>query len=76
MKRLDRAVTPVCMRKEPMLVHAFLRARNMSEPASKSFDAIIAAIQSLASTMASSSSLSASSPTIAQRGLRLCSRTC
>ncbi len=36
------------VRDEPLLVHAFLRARNMSEPAAKSFAAIIAAIKRFA----------------------------
>jgi acetyl esterase len=36
------------VRDEPLLVHAFLRARNMSEPAAKSFAAIIAAIRQFA----------------------------
>ena len=36
------------VRDEPLLVHAFLRARNMSVPARKSFDAITAACASLA----------------------------
>ena len=36
------------VRDEPLLVHAFLRARNMSAPARRSFDAITAACASLA----------------------------
>jgi acetyl esterase len=36
------------VRDEPLLIHAFLRARNMSEPAAKSFAAIIAAIKRFA----------------------------
>lgn len=36
------------VRDEPQLVHAFLRARNMSQPARRSFDAITAACASLA----------------------------
>lgn len=36
------------VRGEPLLVHSFLRARNMSVPARKSFDAITAACASLA----------------------------
>ncbi|WP_210328714.1 hypothetical protein [Mesorhizobium amorphae] len=33
------------LRHEPLLVHAFLRARHMSKPAGDSFDAIIAAVR-------------------------------
>jgi acetyl esterase len=33
------------VRNEPLLIHAFLRARHMSEPAKQSFAAIIAAIR-------------------------------
>jgi acetyl esterase len=36
------------VRDEPLLVHAFLRARHMSEPAAKSFSEIIAAIRRFA----------------------------
>jgi acetyl esterase len=36
------------VRDEPLLIHAFLRARHMSEPAAKSFAAIIAAIKRFA----------------------------
>lgn len=36
------------VRDEPLLVHAFIRARNMSVPARKSFDAITAACATLA----------------------------
>lgn len=36
------------VREEPLLVHAFLRARQMSDPAAKSFAAIIAAIRRFA----------------------------
>jgi acetyl esterase len=36
------------VRDEPLLIHAFLRARHMSEPAKKSFAAIIAAIRKFA----------------------------
>ena len=39
---------PAEVRDEPLLVHAFLRARHMSEPAAKSFAAIIAAIRRFA----------------------------
>ena len=36
------------VRDEPLLVHAFIRARNMSAPARRSFDAITAACAALA----------------------------
>ena len=36
------------LREEPLLIHAFLRARHMSEPAAKSFKAIVAAIKGFA----------------------------
>ncbi len=36
------------VREEPLLVHAFLRARHMSQPAAASFQAIIAAIKGFA----------------------------
>ena len=46
--RLTAAGVPALVRDEPLLVHAFLRARNMSAPARASFDAITAACASLA----------------------------
>ena len=46
--RLAAAGVPAMVRDEPLLVHAFLRARNMSLPARASFDAITAACASLA----------------------------
>ena len=46
--RLTAAGAPAMVRDEPLLVHAFLRARNMSAPARASFDAITAACASLA----------------------------
>jgi acetyl esterase len=46
--RLSAAGVPAKVRDEPQLVHAFLRARNMSAPARASFDAITAACASLA----------------------------
>lgn len=46
--RLDEAGIPADVRDEPLLVHGFLRARNMSVPARASFDAITAACASLA----------------------------
>jgi acetyl esterase len=36
------------LREEPMLIHAYLRARHMSQPAAASFQAIIAAIRGFA----------------------------
>ena len=46
--RLAAAGVPAMVRDEPLLVHAFLRARNMSLPARASFDCITAACASLA----------------------------
>ena len=46
--RLAAAGVPAMVRDEPLLVHAFLRARNMSVAARHSFDAITAACASLA----------------------------
>jgi acetyl esterase len=45
---LRRAGVPAQVRDEPLLVHAFIRARNMSVPARASFDAIIKACATLA----------------------------
>ncbi len=45
--KLRQAGVPVHVRHEPLLVHAFLRARHMSEPAAASFSAIVNAIQHL-----------------------------
>jgi hypothetical protein len=36
------------LREEPLLIHAYLRARHMSQPAAASFQAIIAAIRGFA----------------------------
>lgn len=47
-ERLTAAGVPAMVRDEPLLVHAFLRARNMSLPARASFDCITAACASLA----------------------------
>ncbi|MCB1380762.1 MAG: alpha/beta hydrolase [Alphaproteobacteria bacterium] len=47
-RRLSAAGVASVVRDEPLLVHAFIRARNMSAPARASFDAIIAACTSLA----------------------------
>jgi acetyl esterase len=46
--RLTAAGVTARVRDEPLLVHAFLRARNMSAPARASFEAITAACASLA----------------------------
>lgn len=46
--RLMAAGVPVQVRDEPRLVHGFLRARDMSQPARQSFDAIISACHTLA----------------------------
>jgi acetyl esterase len=46
--RLRAAGVPAQVRDEPLLVHAYLRARHMSEPARASFAAIVAAVRSLA----------------------------
>lgn len=46
--RLTAAGIPAFVRHEPLLVHAFLRARHMSEPARDSFRAITEAVFSLA----------------------------
>ena len=45
--KLRQAGVPVHVRHEPLLVHAFLRARHMSEPARGSFSAIVNAIHHL-----------------------------
>jgi len=47
-ERLRAAGIPASVRHEPLLVHAFLRARHMSRPAADSFAAIVAAVRSLA----------------------------
>jgi len=46
--RLNAAGVPALVRDDPLLVHAFLRARHMSEPAADAFRAIVEAIFSLA----------------------------
>lgn len=45
--KLRAANIPVKVRQEPLLVHAFLRARHMSEPARQSFSAIVNAAHHL-----------------------------
>jgi acetyl esterase len=46
--RLTEAGVPAFVRDEPLLVHAFIRARHMSEPAGDAFRAIVEAVFSLA----------------------------
>ena len=46
--KLRNVNVPVKVRQEPLLVHAFLRARHMSEPARESFSAIVDAARQLA----------------------------
>ena len=55
---LRRDGVEAIVRHEPLLVHAFLRARHMSTPAAKSFEAIISA----ASALAHSGTLPATAP--------------
>ncbi len=47
-QRLRIANVPATVRPEPLLVHAFLRARHMSEPARTSFSAIVEATRQFA----------------------------
>ena len=47
-RQLEEAGVAAKVREEPLLVHAFLRARHLSQPASTSFDAIVHAIEMLA----------------------------
>ena len=47
-RRLKAAGISAHHRPEPLLVHAYLRARHMSEPARESFAAIVQAARSLA----------------------------
>jgi acetyl esterase len=45
---LERAAgIPAILRKEPALAHSFMRARHVSEPAKKGFNAIVEALRSL-----------------------------
>ena len=46
--RLIAAGGIVELREEPLLIHAYLRARHMSKPAAESFAAIVAAIKGFA----------------------------
>jgi acetyl esterase len=45
--RLKAAGVPVILRREPVLAHSYMRARNESKPAMAGFQAIVAAIRSL-----------------------------
>jgi acetyl esterase len=47
-ERLRAAGVPASVRHEPLLVHAFLRARRMSKPAAAGFAAIVEAVRALA----------------------------
>jgi acetyl esterase len=47
-QKLREASVAAEIREEPLLVHAFLRARHMSEPAAESFAAIVAALRRFA----------------------------
>jgi acetyl esterase len=47
-ERLGSTGVPALVRHEPLLVHAFLRARHMSRPAAESFTAIVDGVRSLA----------------------------
>jgi acetyl esterase len=47
-RHLQDAGIPAFVRHEPLLVHSFLRARHMSEPAADAFRAIVDAVFSLA----------------------------
>ena len=46
--RLRAAGGQAELREEPLLIHAYLRARHMSKPAEESFAAIVAAIKGFA----------------------------
>jgi acetyl esterase len=46
-KKLEAAHVKVELREEPELAHSYMRARNVSAPAKKGFDAIIEALRSL-----------------------------
>jgi acetyl esterase len=45
--RLKAAGVPVILRREPVLAHSYMRARNESKPAMAGFQAIVAATRSL-----------------------------
>jgi acetyl esterase len=46
-KKLEAAHVKVELREEPALAHSYMRARNVSVPAKKGFDAIVEALRSL-----------------------------
>ncbi len=46
-EKLKAANIPVSLREEPALAHSFMRARHVSEPAKKGFNAIVEALKSL-----------------------------
>jgi acetyl esterase len=46
-QKLKAAGVPVRVREEPALAHSYMRARHVSEPARKGFDAIVEALRSL-----------------------------
>lgn len=46
-EKLKAAGIPVATRKEPALAHSYMRARHVSEPARKGFDAIVEALRTL-----------------------------
>jgi acetyl esterase len=45
--KLEKAGVPVALHREPALAHSFMRARHVSEPAKKGFDAIVEALRTL-----------------------------
>jgi acetyl esterase len=45
--KLHAAGIPVALREEPALAHSYMRARHVSEPAKKGFNAIVEALKSL-----------------------------
>lgn len=46
-EKLKAVGIPVATRKEPALAHSYMRARHVSEPARKGFDAIVEALRTL-----------------------------
>lgn len=46
-EKLKAAAVPCMLREEPELAHSYMRARNVSLPAKKGFDAIVEALRSL-----------------------------
>jgi acetyl esterase len=47
-EKLEAAKVPVTLRDEPALAHSYMRARNVSGPAKKGFDAIVEALRLIA----------------------------